>query len=297
MGKEILDYQRACNLTLDNLKSEQEVLAVLIHGSMLTGDIWEGSDIDMFVVIDEESNNIKHIYAEENEISIHLKILSKGKFISICEEGVKGAYIHRILSSSRLMFSKDRQITEVYDRVRYFPDLEREKWNIVYLGKLLKDMNECRKYLTNDSIHTAYSMAVMAVRSFSKFYVNLSGYMINRDVVTTTLGLNNTFSEYVEELFINNTDKEECINTILKYMEEYVEVNLKRATNVLIEFLKEKNVALSSEEIKCDMFFDGFDIKMEEILGLLTEKAVVKKDIREFKFNAGTVIKEKVYFI
>jgi len=55
MEKTILQYQKAFNSLMNNLKKNEKVLAVMVFGSLVTGDLWEESDIDLFVVVNNES--------------------------------------------------------------------------------------------------------------------------------------------------------------------------------------------------------------------------------------------------
>jgi predicted nucleotidyltransferase len=298
MEKTILQYQRAFNGIIERLKNNDSVLAVMVFGSMVTGDLWDESDIDLFVVLDKKHPDIENIYTEEKKIPVHIKLMSKNKFLQLHEEDLRGGFIHRIFASSRLVFSKDTEITARYDSGRYYPDLDRERWNMVYLGRLLKNIGVSKKYLYNNGIYTAYSAAVKSAEDFAKLYVNSSGYMISKDAMTMAMNLNDNFRKCVDELFFNKTNTEEAINNILNYLDKSINELIRTLSNLLISYMREEDRFLSAEDVKNDKLFYNYEINVEEILNKLWEKSLIKKETRNYKTEEGKILfKENVYFI
>jgi uncharacterized protein len=294
----ILQYQKAFNSVIDRLKVNEAVLAVMVFGSMVTGDLWDESDIDLFVILDRKMQNIKNIYTEEKQVPVHIKLMSKSKFIQLYEEDLRGGFMHRMFASSRLVFSKDMEITIKYDSGRYYPDLDRERWNMVYLGKVLKSIDVCNKYLSNDGIYTAYSAAIRSIESYARLYVNYSGYMISKDAMTMAMNLNDSFRACVDGLFFNKQDTVKAIEQTIEYIENAIDENIRNTASILINYMRERDCFLSTEDIKNDKLFVSYDIAMEDILNRLWERNIIKKDSRDYKVEDGKLLfKENVYFI
>lgn len=298
MKKNVLLYQKAFNSIVERLKTNGEVLAVMVFGSMVTGDLWAESDIDLFVVLDKNMDEIKNIYTEEKDIAVHIKLMSKEKFIQLYSEDLKGGFIHRIFASSRLVFSKDKDITSTYDNGRYYPDLDRERWTMVYLGVVLKRLSICKKYLHNEGLYTAYSAAVRCIEEFAKLYVNFSGYMISKDAMTMAMNLDDNFKNIVDELFNYKPNTKEVITSTIEFIEDSIDKNIKNMTGTLMSFMGQSECFLSAEDVKNDKLFQNFEIEIEEILDKLWEKKIIKKDSRDYKTDDNKLLfKENVYFI
>jgi predicted nucleotidyltransferase len=295
----ITRYQNAFNSLIERLKDTDSILAAMVFGSVVSGDLWEESDIDLFVISKGEINNIVNVYTEEKGMPVHVKLMSKEKLLSLHKDELAGGFIHRIFVSSRLVFSKDEEITAKYDLGRYYPDLDREKWNMVYLGDLLKSIGVCKKYLANDGLYMAYSATIKCVEDFSKLYINSTGYMISKDVMTMAMNLNDELKDYVDKLFFSSKeDILDAINSIINFFEDNIDMNFKEYTSLLLRFMKEKDCFLSSEEIKKDEFFKNYKIDFENILNKLCEKDIVKKESRDHKDYSNIMLfKENVYFV
>lgn len=296
MKNAIVDYQSSFNSIIEKLKQKDEILAVMVFGSMVTGDLWEDSDIDLFVIFEGNKKSIENIYTEEKDIPIHIKLISKQKFMQFHEEDIVGGFIHRMLVSSKLVFSKDYQVTERFDNGRYYPDLERQKWNLVYLGELLKNVDVCKKYLTNDSVYSAFCETTTLLQKYSKLYVNYSGYMISKDTMRVCMNLNDNFRYFAEKLF-SKDNMRDSIEEIIQYIEENINKNLKNYTSILLSFMATKDKLLSAQEIEKDEFFRNFEIKAEHILNKLYSDDLVKKSKREFKINKKILIEENAYHL
>lgn len=298
MERTIQQYQKAFNTIIDRLKGNESVLAVMVFGSMVTGDLWEESDIDLFVILDKKMTNIKNIYTEEKNVPVHIKLMSKTKFIQLYEEDLKGGFMHRMFSSSRLVFSKDMDITNKYDSGRYYPDLDRERWNMVYLGKVLKSVDVCNKYISNDGVYTAYGAGVKCLENYAKLYVNSSGYMISKDAMKMAMNLDANFKECVDNLYFNKQDTEKTLKNTIEYIEKGIDDNIRNTAAILINYMREKDCFLSTEDIKNDNLFVNYDIAIEDILNRLWERSIIKKDSRDYKSDDGKLLfKENVYFI
>ncbi|MCI1944306.1 nucleotidyltransferase domain-containing protein [Clostridium luticellarii] len=299
MERTILQYQKAFNISIERLRANDSILAVMVFGSMITGDLWDESDIDLLVVYKNNMDNVKNLYTEEANVPIHVKLMSKSNFLQLPEQDLKGGFIHRIISSSRLIFSKDMEITSKYDVGRYYPDLDRERWNMFYLGELFKDMSICKKYLQNDGIHTSYIAAVRSIEEFSKLCVNSSGHMVSKDAMTMAMNLNNDFKVCVDNLFFSDAEKvNEAIKYTMDYLKKNVDKNIRNITKILLNYMREKDCFLSSEDIKNDELFYNYNINMEEILSELWKRDIIKKESRDYKMEDDTsLFKENVYFI
>lgn len=298
MENTIVKYQKAYNRIITKLKANDYVLAVMVYGSMVTGDLWDESDIDFFVITKELPDTLKNIYTDEKGISVHIRIINKESFLQLYECDLRGGFIHRILASSRLVFSRDTDITNRYNGGRYYPDVDKERWNMVYLGRVLKDISLCRKYLSSGKILTAYSICVACIEEYSRLYVNYSGHMISKDAVATAMNLNNNFKECVEKLFYTNGKMEEAIQETVDFINMELDLNIKSITRILIEYLKNNPDMISSEDIKNDKLFESYDIEVEEILRELWQKNIIKKGNRDYNLSNGkAVIQENVYYI
>ncbi|KYH35087.1 nucleotidyltransferase domain protein [Clostridium tepidiprofundi DSM 19306] len=294
----VMQYQKAFNTIVDRMKEDKNVLAVLVFGSMVSGDFWEESDIDMFVVIEGELDYIKNVYTNINDIPIHFRFINKSDFMKLHIKSMDKGYSNRLIASSKLVFSKDMDITTKYDQGRFYTDKYRGIKNLVYLGRVLAYISECKKYISNDVLPTAYNLAIKCVNDFSKLYVNFNGYTVTRDVLTMCINTNSEFYNIVNELFFESKDVKEAIENTLKYIENEIDNNLRNICYMLLDYMKEKDELLSSDEIRRDSQFYGFDIKAELILDRLFKKQIIKKVKRSFYLDSSNeLFKENVYTI
>ncbi|AIY78665.1 nucleotidyltransferase domain-containing protein [Clostridium botulinum] len=295
MLKSILKYQKSFQKLINDLKVNKKVLAIFAFGSIVSGDLWDESDIDLFVLYKDNFNEIRDVYSEILGIDVHMKLLSKESFLNLYKSDGKKGFARNILLSSKIVFSRDDEITSTFNEARYSLDKHIEKWNLVYLGKLMKDLRVTKKYLHNDSVFTSYEILIRALDSFSKLYLNLNGYTVSKDAVRMATNLNDDFNKIINDLFYEPMSKENIESTLV-YIERFLELNIVASTKALLEFLNEKRTFLSSYEIKNDVRFKEFDIKIEDILKELLKRNLVKKDIRKLDIeDSKKLINENVY--
>ncbi|MGL5244792.1 MAG: nucleotidyltransferase domain-containing protein, partial [Sarcina sp.] len=284
------------NSIINTLENNADVLAVSVFGSMMTGDIWENSDIDLFVVVNKSFNGIKDIYGEDNNIPMHIRVLSKTEFLNFTKENIGGSTIHRKFISSKLVISKDGEIAEKFMETKHYSDLDRERWNLVYLGSLLKNINACKKCIHNGKFYSSFMVLMETIEDYSKLYLNMHGYLVSKVSSTMVMNLNDKFDKLLSELL--KFGCESNLNNILVYVEEFLDANLNRACKLLLDYIGEENLYLSSNEIKNSNIFKGFNIQFEEILTELCNKNILNKDLKVYNSLSGNkIIDEKVYSI
>lgn len=299
MNRTIINYQCAYSKTVEKLKDKDGILGVFVFGSIVNGDLWEKSDIDLIVVQENSFSpeNI-NIYSEENKVPVHIRLICKDKLIRLCKGDNKGGHMHRIFCSSKLVFSKDKELDSLYNEERYYNEIHGKKWTLSYLGNILKDIAECKKYLHLGSIFNSYTIANNAVRDFSKLIVNYRGYMINRDVVSMAMNFDVEFQQIASDFFSQQKSLEVKIKNLISYLEQNIEHNLREYAAVVIEYMWTLEQAVSSSELMQHDMFKEYSINMEEVLDKMYLCNIVKKDRREYKRNDGnSLVDENVYYI
>lgn len=295
MSKSIIDYQKSSEKLINILKVNKKVLAIFAFGSIVSGDLWEESDIDLFVVYKDIFEDVRDIYSEILDIPVHMKVLNKEIFLELYESDGKKGSIRNLLLSSKIIFSRDEEIESVFNKAKYSLDKYKENWNLLYLGNIIKDLGVTKKYLHNDSVFTSYEVLIRALDSFAKLYLNLNGYTVSKDAVKMATNLNNKFSTIVGNLFNNKCTNENIKNTV-DYIESFLDENINEAAKLLLDYLYEKTTALSSYEIRNSEEFKEFDIKIEDILKELYKRKLIIKDTKSLDLLCNEkLISENVY--
>ena len=293
MAKSVLELQNAFQLTLKKLKDNNKVLAIFTYGSIISGDVWKESDIDLFVVYDGEFNKVRQIYSKVLDVQINIRVLSKEEFLKACEGEEQDEYIKNVIIISRLAFSKDKEIIEFYNKFKYRFNSDRERYNLIYLGNFLKDFKVCKKYLELGRLNTSYEVLIRALDSFSKLFLNLNGYLVTKDSLTMATNLNDEFSKVINELFLGSLSKD-LIKKTIDYIDNYLDENIKEASKMLLNYLEEKEKFISSYEIIEEKKFHK--IKVEVILRELTKRGLVIEDKILLKdSNNNSILEEIVY--
>jgi len=291
----IIDYQKVYQVVTQKLKETEDVLAAFVFGSMVTGDLWENSDIDFFVILKGDKTGIVNVYSNEEDTPVHFKVMSKEDFMSLKGLEVKGSYLHRIFSSSKMIFSSDEEITSRYNNQRFYPDMDRRKWTLSYLGKLVKSIDSTEKFLHYNNLYGAYSSLMESMELYASVYVNSRGYLVSKDTISVATGLDKEFRTNFVHL-VTGDDLEEKTRSVNKYLKTIIDKEIADASEVLLAYFKEKTDPMSAREINEDDFFKNFDIHMEGILHLLYSKNILKRDFRTVKTPSGEeLIMENVY--
>lgn len=297
MNNIIVDYQKVYHHVTQKLKKTESILGAFVFGSMVTGDLWENSDIDFFIIQKGKKPGIQNIYSVEEGIPVHLKLMSKNELMTMKGLEIKGSYFHRIFSSSKLVFSKDEEITEKYNNLRFYPEMERRKWTLSYLGKLIKSIDSTEKFMHYGNHYGAYNTLLESMELYASIYVNSRGYLISKDTINMAAGLNPEYEEEYQYL-VSSDDLAKKIIKVNKYLKQTLDQEILEASEVLLAYFREKSSPMSSSELLNDAFFSDFDIHMEGILNLLYSKNLLKRSLREVYSDKGEeLVKENVYQI
>lgn len=296
MGIQVVDYQNAYKEITEKLMKDKNTLAIFVFGSMVNGDIWEGSDIDLFVIYESNFDKLRDVYLEISDIPVHIKFLSKKSFKKSLLELPKEGDLINILISSKLIYSLDNEVSEIYQNNIYSIKKEKDLSNLVYIGELLKEIGVCKKYLSTGGILTAYEIIFKALNSFSKLYLNLNGYRVSKDSLSMACNLNDNLNDSINKL-IYEKEKEIYISKTLNIIDNFIDNNLEMATYELINILNKENKKLSAYDLKNIEPFKNFNIKMEDILKRLYYKGFINKEKRGSFNNSNEILyEENVYF-
>lgn len=292
--KTIKEYQLAYNSIIEDLCANSDVLGVTIFGSIMTGDIWKNSDIDMFVIVKDGSTDKMDIFAEKLSIDVHMKILSKSEFLTFRDNFTGGGKLHRKLVSSKLVIGKDREIVDKYNYYKFLNDTDKDRWNLVYLGDLIRAKGLCDKAISNGKDYNAIYSALKLGESIAKIYLNVNGYLISSDPLTMAINLDDSFKICIDRVI--EEGNKEAIENLIFFAELFLTKNIKEASKLLVSILKEEKKPLSINEIENKEAFLRVSIEFDKILKELAQRDIIKRDYRTFFTNVDNKLAKEITY-
>ncbi|EYE87880.1 hypothetical protein Q428_10885 [Fervidicella metallireducens AeB] len=289
-------YQDAYEEVLNKLKKNSQIAAVLVYGSMVSGDIWEKSDIDL-MVISEEKGKIESIYTKINNIMIHINYISKDVFGDSFKNLLRGGTLHKAFFTGKLVYCKDREIEEIYQSTRFYGDKDKKVRNVEILYNLLRSMHYTKKYKVTGKIETSFEWCVETLNNYARLLMSMNGHITDKDVLSFAVNMSSEV-EYIYGLINSDKRVRDKIEETLEIIDNFLENNMEEIASPIIEFLREQKYPCSSEDIKNSEEFRIIGGNFNELLDKLSQMGLIRETTRVYSsYGEEYLIDEIVYYV
>ncbi|MEF9952486.1 MAG: nucleotidyltransferase domain-containing protein [Clostridium sp.] len=292
----VREYQQAYERALINLKNNSTTLAVIVYGSIVTGDIWEESDID-FIVVTSEEDKMDILYTKEHDIFMHINYMSKDLFIKNYQNMIKGGTFHKAFSSGKLAYCIDKDVKSIYESTRFYSDSDRSIRNIDILCEMLNLMHYAKKFYYTKKYETAYELALLAYKNYARLEMNMSGYVTDKDVISIAVNLDSS----IEELFnvlIGNEKLSDRIISVIQHIEIFIEKNIGKITLPIVEFIRRNDNLCSIMDIQDGKEFNLINKDMSLVIHEMAKNNIINEKTRRYETKTGEfLVDELVYSV
>ncbi|KRQ87495.1 Nucleotidyltransferase domain protein [Caloramator mitchellensis] len=295
MNNLIKNYQDAYEKAFNKLKNNSNVIGIIVYGSIISGDLWEESDIDFFVITKEQGKLI-NIYSKISDIPVQVNYISKEIFIKSYKNLLKGGTFHKAFFSGKLVYCLDDEIKDVYDSIRFYYDRDKNIRNMEILCNILNCLHYSRKYYNTGKHETSFQWIVELITNYARLHLNMKGHITDKDILSFAVNMDND----IEGLFkkINSQlSLKERIKYVIDSVQAYLDENISEIALPLIEFLRNKKTLCSVHDIKNSQEFKQVNADLNLILEYLYQKGIINQSLRTYTtLGNEELIDEICYF-
>ena len=113
-------YQLAVELVVSQAQKDPNIIAAILYGSLSHDQVWEKSDLDLWLITVDNPKNTNFYSLVSNDIFMHVDLIPRGQFKRSLESGLVNSWSEMVFVRSTLLFSKDRTIQTWYQNHHRF---------------------------------------------------------------------------------------------------------------------------------------------------------------------------------
>lgn len=151
-------FREALHAFSEKARKDDQVIAVILLGSLSYDQVWEKSDIDLKLIVQDQKLTKHSMCFMEDGIIINASIQTRDEFKRWVEKSVTTSFSHSYLLRGTLLFTKDKSIEDYFENIRYIGERDRQ-FQLLQLGCfLLGSLAKAEKwlYVKNDAAYSAF---------------------------------------------------------------------------------------------------------------------------------------------
>jgi len=295
-------YMRAVETLCERLKKDVNVLAIMIMGSLSYDQVWEKSDIDMTVIVNDNCKLTDELCLLEDDIYINGSILTRSEFRKTISKNSQASMILSYYSLGTIVYCKDEALKELIEEVcntealgekdRYYALMIRTDWVLWRIWKAEKWLK------VKSDPRYAYLWITEALTHLAAIEVLLNNNIPTREVIQQALKYNNPL---IEKLYIGLMDERKNsinISQSIDMIYEYLRQHMVEICKPILDYFEKTNEMKPLSTIVKD-FNKAICINaICDICEWLCEEGVLVKDIAETRITtkSNTIVYEPAYF-
>lgn len=270
-------YRCALDALVARVEQDRNVLAAILFGSMSYDQVWERSDIDLWLVMQDGRRKYRDCCLTENGVIIHAQLVPRSEFKRRLEGSHQGGWLDFTFARSTLLFTRDESIEAWYRDIDRIGARDR---NIQLMRATINALAVLAKaekfYHLKKDYRYSFLWIIYAVDRLAAVETLLHNEAPGREVVHQALVHNPDFFNAVYTDLIDRKKTAKNIGEALRQIDTYLEERASTLFKPLIEYLEEAGGMRTISEMddhfaKADM--NGLDFACE----WLAEKGIVEK--------------------
>lgn len=242
-------YDKALAQFIDRMKQDSSILAIYVFGSYVNKTLASHSDIDTFIITNDDRTPRRFLVLRENDVSIEAFIFSRTEFRRRQQSFIQGGMIHHFFAESRLVYSKDDTITDI-NRETALAERDKELQLMLAAEWLVACLQKAQKSLyTFKDVDKAFYWFPLLAQQLARVLLLLNDRIPGRDLLAQARDLDNELlSEVITKAF-KEAFSEANLDQILKLIENFLIEKKNQLYKPLFSYLSEAADARSYSEI------------------------------------------------
>ncbi|MCM1989378.1 helix-turn-helix transcriptional regulator [Oceanirhabdus seepicola] len=278
-------YMQAVETLCERLKKDANVVAVLVMGSLSYDQVWEKSDIDMEIIVNDDSKPKKSVCLTEDDIWINANIQTRSQFRQGVAKTNKGSFGHSYFSLGTMIYCKDESVRELFESFSDEKEIGERDKAYELIGKTsfaLGTLYKAEKWLkVKSDPRYSYIWIVNTLKIIAGIEVLMNNNIPSREVIQQALKYNNPI---IEKLYVglmderkNSINISKAIDMIYEYLREHMDIICKP----ILEYFEKSSEMKSLSKITQDFNNRLRSYDICEVCEWLCEEGILVKDISE----------------
>ncbi|MEO3944066.1 nucleotidyltransferase [Gorillibacterium sp. CAU 1737] len=268
-------FLAAVDSFIGKIKDDPNVLAVIVGGSLAYDVIWEKSDVDMTVVVRDQTLKRTSYSIIEDGITLNVSLVVRSEFRRLLDQLTGGSFFHSYLSKSKMVYTTDDSLANVFEEMKVVGRDDMALSAMICAGELISLMEKTEKWLTvrKDPQYAQYYV-LKAAEALAHMELRLMGEPSSREsiqkVMKTRPELLRPFYEEPMTHFLT----EEEIREKLNLLDNYLVLHLDVIARPVLEFMADQEIKTLTQISKW-FHNDGHFLVL--IFDYLVEKGIIEK--------------------
>lgn len=253
-------FQLALDALIEKAQQDPYIIAALLFGSLSYDTVWEKSDIDLILITTENLKTPKeqefaHSFAlTERDVNIHVALQSRSDFKKAIEGSVQGTFTHSAFTRSRLLFTRDQTITELYDNGLRLGERDRQAQLLRAATAVLPALYKAEKFCSiKKDPHYSYMWIAQTYTPLAQIESFIHREIPDREVLRRAVELN---PQFFEPIYIGLADKKKTLKSVaaaLAAIDTYLSDQIDLLFQPILDYLRDAGTIRSATDI--DTFF------------------------------------------
>ena len=268
-------YEDALNRFLQKVKKDSNVIAVIVCGSMAYDQVWKDSDMDVSIILKDQSIE-KHSYSvTENNITINVDLYTRSYFKRLMERTIGGAFVQSYFSKGTMVYTTDESLLDFFEELKTPGQDDLDLAILMNAGELIGNLQKARKwyYLKKDYHYCQYYL-LNASDLIARIIICLNGESPTREAFQRAMKLDQaTLLPLYPSLLKKEQNKDELL-LLIQYVEDFITKHLDRISSPILEYLEDGEIKTMT---MFEKYFHSEGHFLSHILDYLVEAGVIEK--------------------
>lgn len=236
-------YLAATESFINKVKTDPNVIAVIICGSLAYDQVWEKSDIDMTVVVRDQIIKNDSYCIIEDDITINVGIAPRSSFKRYMERTTGGTFMQAYFAKGQIVYSTDDSFNDYFEELRVIGRDDRALSILYDACNLLYCSEKATKWLTvkKDPVYAQFYL-LGAAESLARIEVTLQGDPPTREVIQQALKINPELITPYYQNAMSRLYTEEEIQALIEGINAYMIKHLDVIKQPVLEYMKDQEL-------------------------------------------------------
>lgn len=302
-----LRFDAALARFIERVRQDPYLLAVIVAGSMSHDRVWEKSDLDLIVIVDErgirsKAQDRRGFTLLEEEVTIHAMMTTRPAFRKLVEGSLQSSFMHSLIAKSYLAFTRDDTIRELYEGITHLGTRDQQVQLLSAAASVVPSLYKAEKwYHVRGDCEYAFLWIMFAIQSLARVEVFLAGQIAGREVIQQALELNHRLFSRLYTNLVNAKKTPKVVAAALADIDQYLLRKARTLFGPIFEYLDQAGAPRSATDVNtwfeqhfgtevavmaCEWLADKDMITRLSLPVRLTEKSKVSFEEMAFFYQA-----------